>query len=416
MYGLIGKELKHSYSKEIHEQLQNIKYNLIELNELDPFFHEKAFKGLNVTIPYKSLVIKYCDKLSETASRTQSVNSIVNNDGVVTGYNTDYDGLKYMLEYNAISLENKVILILGNGSTSRTIQILCSDMNAKNIIVSARHPKAKEVAFNDVKSHQNIDIIFNATPVGMYPNNDQSLTLDLTNFPNLEVVIDLIYNPFETKLLYNARTLNIKTVNGLLMLVHQAIKSSELFFNVTYGNDVTLKLYKSLKLKMLNFILIGMPMSGKSSFAKLLGKQYHKTVIDIDKLIEENTGSSIPNIFDTQGEKAFRLLENKNIKIASKVFNQAISIGGGAILNENNIQYLKQNGIIIFLDVSLAMLKTFNPKNRPLLKDKRNLEKLYYERYPLYSKYADITIIKDSLDEYKTFKKVEVEINEYLNS
>ena len=416
MYGLIGKKLKHSYSKEIHEKLNSEKYNLIELKKLDSFFLEKKFKGINITIPYKNDVIAYCDKLSEIATRTHSVNSIVNNDGVLTGYNTDYYGLLFTLEYNNIELTNKVILILGNGSTSRTIQTLCSDKNARKVIVAARNPQAEEINFNQLKNQQNIDIIFNATPVGMYPNTNNSLKIDLDMFSNLEVVFDLIYNPLETKILNSARKRNIKTINGLLMLVHQAVKSSEIFHNVKYDTNTTIEIYNSLLLNMTNFVLIGMPMSGKSFFAKLLAKKYHKTVIDIDKLIESNSNQTIDHIFKTQGEKTFRLLESKNIMEISKSHNQSISIGGGAILNEKNMEYLKQNGIIIFLDVSLALLETFNPKNRPLLKDKQNIKKLYTDRHHLYKKYADITINKDSIDQIKTLTKIEVKINEYFNT
>ena len=416
MYGLIGKKLKHSYSKKIHEKLQEEKYDLIELKELDSFFQEKKFNGINITIPYKNDVIAYCDNLSEIATRTHSVNSIVNNDGVLYGYNTDYDGLSFMLEYNRIQLENKVILILGNGSTSRTIQTLCFDKKSKEIIVSARNPKPNEINFLDIKNHQNIDIIFNSTPVGMYPNNENSLNIDLDIFSNLEVVVDLIYNPFETKILKNARKRNIKIVNGLLMLIHQAVKSSEIFHNTTYKKEITIALYKSTILEMVNFVLIGMPMSGKSYFSRLLAANYNKKIVDIDKLIESNSNQPIEAIFKTKGERAFRSLETLNIMNVSKEHNQAISVGGGAILNEKNIAYLKQNGIIIFLDVSLSMLKTFNPKNRPLLKDKNNIEKLYNERYHLYKQYSDITVIKDSLDEYETLSKIEVKINEYFNT
>ena len=416
MYGLIGKKLKHSYSKKIHEKLHKEKYDLIELNELDSFFQEKKFKGINITIPYKNDVIAYCDNLSEIATRTHSVNSIVNNDGVLSGYNTDYDGLSFMLEHNHIELQNKVVLILGNGSTSRTIQILCFDKKTKEIIVSGRNPKLNEISFLDIKNHQNIDIIFNSTPVGMYPNNDNSLNIDLDLFSKLEVVVDLIYNPFETKILSDARKRNIKTVNGLLMLIHQAVKSSEIFHNTTYRKETTIDLYKSTMLKMINFVLVGMPMSGKSYFSRLLADSYDKKVVDIDKVIEATSNQSIDNIFKNEGEKAFRSLETLNIMETSKEHGQAISVGGGAILNEKNIAYLKQNGIIIFLDVSLSMLETFNPKNRPLLKDKRNIEKLYNERYHLYKDYADIIVIKDSLDEYKTLNKIEVKINEYFNT
>lgn len=416
MYGLIGKKLKHSYSKEIHEKLHEEKYNLIELNELDSFFQEKKFNGINITIPFKNDVIAYCDKLSETATKTHSVNSIVNIDGVLHGYNTDYDGLLFMINYNNIHVENKNVLILGNGSTSRTIHSLCLDLKAKNIIVSGRNPNKGEIHFKDLKNHQNIDIIFNATPVGMYPSNDNSLNIDLDIYNNLEVVIDLIYNPFETQLLFESRKRNIKTINGLLMLVHQAVKSSELFHNIKYNEEITIDIYKSLKLKMYNFVLIGMPMSGKSYIARLLAASYNKEIVDIDKLIERNEEQRIDSIFENRGEKVFRSLETSTIKEISKSHNKAISVGGGAILDKKNIQYLKQNGIIIFLDVPLKMLKTFNPKNRPLLKDKKNIGKLYTERYNLYKKYADITVIKDNYAEYETLAKIEVRINEYINS
>ena len=161
MYGLVGKKLKHSYSKEIHEKLHYEKYNLIELNELDSFFQEKKFKGINITIPYKSDVIPYCDKLSETAIKTHSVNSIVNINGILHGYNTDYEGLLFMLRHHKIIIKNMIVLILGNGSTSRTIKSLCFDLKAKEIIVSARNPKQEEINLKDIKNHQNIDIIFN---------------------------------------------------------------------------------------------------------------------------------------------------------------------------------------------------------------------------------------------------------------
>ncbi len=416
MYGLIGKKLEHSYSKVIHEKLSNEKYNLIELNELDSFFHEKEFKGINITIPYKNDVIPYCDKLSETATRTHSVNSIVNIEGKLHGYNTDYDGLLFMLKHNNITIKNKRVLILGNGSTSRTIKVLCSDLNAANIIVSARNPKEEEIDFQSVKIHQNIDVIFNTTPVGMYPSNDNSLEIDLDNFKNLDAVVDLIYNPLETKILNSARKRNIKSINGLLMLVHQAVKTSEIFHNVKHKDEVTLNLYKSILLDVVNFVLIGMPMSGKSYFANLLANNYDKQLVDIDKLIESNEHQSISSIFQTKGEKAFRSIETQNIIETSKQHNLAISVGGGAILDKKNIDYLKQNGIIIFLDVSLEMLKTFNPKNRPLLKDKNNIERLYNDRYNLYNQYADIIVIKDSYNEIETLHKIEVKLNEYINS
>jgi len=416
MYCLIGKKLGHSYSKEIHESLSETIYNLIELDKLDSFFKEKHFKACNITIPYKKEVIKYCDYLSETATRTQSVNSIVNIKGKLHGYNTDYDGLKYLLHFNDITIKNKSISILGNGSTSRTIQILCKDLNAKEINVYARNPNQEEEHLNTIENNQNTNIIFNATPVGMFPNNANSLDINLNIHKNLEAVVDLIYNPHETDILKKARKLKIKSVNGLLMLIHQAVKSSEIFHQTIYSIDVTDEIYKSILFKTLNFVFIGMPMSGKSFFSKVVSKKYGKEVVDIDKVIMMDEDTSIESIFRLKGEEYFRLLETKTIEKISKLHNLAVSTGGGTILNEKNIDYLKQNGIIIFLDVPFSLLKTFNPKNRPLLRDKSNLNKLYQDRYPLYKKYSDITVIKNSYDEIETLSRIEEKINEYFNS
>jgi len=416
MYGLIGKTLTHSYSKLIHEELHVEKYNLLELQELDAFFTSKKFNGINVTIPFKKDVIEYCDNLSDIARESNSVNTIINNDGNLTGYNTDYSGLIFMLKYNNIDLENKKILILGNGSTSRIVRRVCLDLCCKNITVAARTPMGDEVNLDSIKSYVNTHIIFNATPVGMYPNNLESLDIDLSIFTNIEVVIDLIYNPLETKLLLQARKLNIKSINGLLMLVHQAVKANELFHNRIYSEEITINLYKKIHLKTINFVIIGMPMSGKTHFAKLISKKYGKGFVDIDWIIEDNSNDTISNIFSKKGERHFRELETKNILNVSKGSNLAISTGGGSVLNQINIDLLKQNGIIIFLDVPLSMLKRFNTKSRPLLKDKNNLELLYENRNPLYRRYADISILKDNYDTDKTLKKIEVGINEYINS
>ncbi|MBU1020451.1 MAG: shikimate dehydrogenase [Firmicutes bacterium] len=416
MFGLVGKKLSHSFSKEIHEELVNQTYNLIELDQLDSFFYEKAFLGVNVTIPYKREVFKYLDYVAESATISNSVNTIINENGVLTGYNTDFDGLIYLLKKNIISINGKSILILGNGATSGTAKAVCEFLHADRIIVSARSPKENEYHFCDTYIHQNIQVIINATPNGMYPNNDDSTLIDIFKFQNLEAVIDLVYNPLKTTLLIHAEEHNIKAVNGLLMLVHQAVKACELFHKLNFDDAITDSIYKQMLMSRLNFVLVGMPMSGKSHFAKRLSILFNKEYYDIDLQFESKYNTSIPTYFAEFGESAFRDAESCIIKTISSSHNYAISTGGGAILREKNIHNLKQNGIIIFLDASLELLQKCNPKNRPLLKDKRNLEKLYLERHHLYEKYADIVIKKDILDSDILLKMIEVKINEYISS
>lgn len=416
MFGLIGKRLSHSFSKEIHEILHSEEYNLIELSQLDSFFQSKRFKGLNVTIPYKQDVIKYLDILSETVKETNSVNTIVNKNGFLYGYNTDYEGLEFLIKYNNIEFKNKVVLIQGNGATSRTVSVLVRNLKAKKIIIAARSPKGNEISFNDIEKFCDVNVLINATPSGMYPNNENELLIDIKQLNQLEAVIDLVYNPLETKLVKEAKQMNITAVNGLMMLVRQAVKSCELFHNQKYPDSITIDIYRKILFNMFNFVLIGMPMSGKTRYSKLLSSKYNKNCVDIDSLITKTFSMSIPRIFEEEGEEAFRIIESEVIMNISKSLSQAISTGGGAILNAKNIYNLKQNGIIIFLDVPLDILKGLNPRNRPLLKDKTVLDDLYNKRYDLYLEYADIVIEKITMDENVILEMIEVKINEYINT
>lgn len=416
MRGLLGKHLSHSFSKEIHEKIDNNEYNLIEIDDLDSFFQEKAFTALNVTIPYKNDVIKYIDHISKEAEDVGSVNTIVNSNGYLKGYNTDIDGLLFLLEFNNISLQNKVVGILGNGATSRTITYISKILKAKKILVFARSPKENELHISDTNHLNEVEVLFNATPNGMFPHNNDEMLVNLEILLSCKAIIDLVYNPLRTTLLVEAEKMGIKAVNGLMMLVHQAVKANELFNNVTYPKSKTIDIYKEILLSNLNIILIGMPMCGKSYYSKVISNIYNKNLVDIDAEIEANTSMTISQLFDTVGELSFRTIESDAIKHISKTSNLAISTGGGVVLNETNIDYLKQNGLIIFLDMSLKELKQCNPKGRPLLKDPKNIDKLYYERYNLYMKYCDTRVVKRGFKRKITLEKIEVKINEYLST
>ena len=416
MYGLLGKKLSHSFSKEIHEYFIDSEYTLFESDDLKEFFTNTSFLGLNVTIPYKNEVIKYLDQLSPEAEAIGAANTISRSGGKLTGYNTDYFGLQKALEINHISVSNQDIIILGNGSTSRTIEYYCRQNFANNIWILARNPKENEHHFSSVENFSSATIVFNATPVGMFPHNDDDLLINLYQLPKLNSLIDVIYNPLRSNVIIEAQSRGIKTVNGLFMLISQAVKSIELFHNITIPDQKVIDYYQTLNFQLHNLVLIGMPMSGKTYFGQTLSKLYDKTFIDIDHEIEESANMSIEDIFKTRGERSFRRLESEHISKHSKGHNKAISCGGGAILNSLNVQHLKQNGVILFIDVPLSLLKTCNPKNRPLLRDKRNLENLYHHRYPIYKQAADIIINKTSFNQHITLEEIEVKLHEYFNS
>lgn len=417
MFGLIGKKLSHSYSKIIHEQLNPlIEYKLIELDSLNSFFLNENIDGLNVTIPYKTEVIKHLDSLDSIAKSIGVVNTIVKEEGLLKGYNTDYFGLEYLLDFNNISVKDKNVIVLGNGSTSRTIQYYCRVKKALKVTVLARNPNADEYYFEHHTSLKDTSIIFNATPLGMFPNNDESFSMDLNTFNNLECVVDLIYNPLRTWLLLSAESLNIKAVNGLMMLVAQAVKAASLFYKKEYNDSTILEIYLDSYEKIVNIIFIGMPMSGKTFVTKQVSNYYEKEFVDTDKMIVTESQKSIENIFKFHGEKHFRNLEFEVVRKLYKTRSLAVSCGGGLVLNKTNIDLLKQNGIVIFLDASMDFLLTRNPRNRPLLASPKALSSLYNKRYDLYVEASDVIVNKNTTDDAMNLSLVKEKVNEYINS
>ena len=390
-YGLIGEKLGHSFSKIIHEKLADYTYELCPLakDELDAFMTAKQFKAINVTIPYKQDVIPHCDVLDDSAKRIGVVNTIVNRDGKLFGYNTDFAGFLYNLNAHGITLKDKKVMICGSGGTCKTVTAVAEYMGAKEILVVSRSKKENAVTYEECIRNKDVDVVVNASPKGMYPNNGES-PLDLSNFPNCKAVVDVIYNPLKTRLLQQAEQLGMKAVNGLEMLVAQAKFAVEHFLSTEIENDkidqITLELLKQLT----NIVLIGMPSSGKTLTGKALCKYIDKTVVDTDAVIVERSGMSIKEMFARHGETYFRQWEHDVIEEFSKQNGLIIATGGGAIKNEENIQNLKQNGVVMFIDRDLEHLLVTD--DRPLSKDTNAVAKLYEERYPLYTKYGDLRV------------------------
>lgn len=415
-YGLLGKTLKYSFSKPIHEKIAHKKYELIELESIDSFMKDKSFKGINVTIPYKQAVIPYVDNLSDEVKAIGTVNTIVNEDGVLSAFNTDAFGFEYLLDYNSVSIKDLDVLILGNGSTSKTIEYVCNKLNAKNIYVSGRNPNKDQIHLSDIYELKNVDVIINTTPVGTYGNSYKSLNINLDAWPQINTVIDVVYNPLYTPLLLEAKRKNIKAVNGLLMLVAQATKSIEYFHKINVTHETIKDSYLEILKRNLNITLIGMPMSGKTLYGKKLSTKFRKAFKDSDKEIEAQSQMSIPNLFKVHGEDYFREIEAQIICELSQKNNQLISCGGGVPMFKENVDNLKQNGLIIFINTPLETLKNMNVGQRPLLKNNKSLELLFEARYNTYINVADVVFNKTSLDINKNVEALVVLINEYISS
>ncbi len=386
IYGLLGEHLPHSFSPQIHNELGNSDYTLFEKSpdEVERFLKEKSFKGINVTIPYKQTVIPFLDVISPEAEKIGAVNTIVVRDGKLYGYNTDYFGFAYMLEKSKIQGNGKKCLVLGNGGASLTVQAVLNDLGAKEVIVVSRKT---ENNYNNIHNHFDSEIIVNTTPVGMYPNNMESL-VNLDNFDNLSGVLDVVYNPLKTKLILDAEERNIPYATGLSMLVAQAKKAHEIFFDITVDTAICEKIENTLYNQMCNIVLIGMAGCGKSTVGKALAEKLGKTLVDTDEIVIKNENKPIPEIFAEQGEDYFRQCEISAVNSVGKGKSQIIATGGGVVTRAENYKPLKQNGIIVFIKRDADLLPT---NGRPL-SQMHGVKALYEERLPIYRKFADIEI------------------------
>lgn len=408
-YGLIGEKLGHSYSKEIHNQIGNYDYILKEIpkSELNSFMTKKDFKGINVTIPYKQDVIPFLDFIDDSAKEIGAVNTIVNKNGKLFGYNTDFLGLKRLILSLKLNLQDKKVLILGTGGTSKTAFSVAKSLGANQILKVSRKCDENFITYEDaIKNHNDAQIILNTTPCGMFPNIDAS-PIELDNFEKLEGVVDVIYNPLRTEFVLNAQKKGLIAQGGLFMLVQQAIAAAEYFFEQEIEFQKAEMIYKNLLRKKQNVVLVGMPGCGKSTVGKKLAKELNREFFDTDDLIFQERGQTPAQIIETQGENTFRDIETSICKELSSKTGVVISTGGGAILRNENIFYLKNNGIIFFIDRNLEKIKATG--DRPLSNSEEKLKNLYEIRYPIYKGCADFHIKTDE-NLYNTINKIKKEI------
>jgi len=398
MFGLIGNPLTHSFSQWIHEKLTNVDYHLWEVEDLDSFFRSSTFQGINITHPYKEAVLAYCDEVDPIAERCQNVNTIVVQQGKRVGYNTDYAGLGFLFDQANISLAGKHVVILGSGGAAKTAQVLALDMNAKVTMLSRRSKEGVR-PLSEFATLGPIDVLIHATPIGTAPNEAVKPVVDISTHPEIEAVIDLVYNPRRTNLMIEAELLGIKAYSGLMMLLMQALKAAELFHQTSYSNQWVLDTYLQQIKSSTNLIFIGMPMSGKSYIARKVAEYMNKGFADIDELIEDHAEQSIPEIFKTGGEKVFRTLEQQMVDLVAKERGLVIATGGGVILNEANVRALKRHGLLVFLDMPLKELLQADRSRRPLLSSDDSVMAMFELRYPRYMHYADIILQREGYDE-----------------
>lgn len=390
-YGCIGEKLKHSFSKEIHNLIAEYEYEIREIakDKLDRFAKEADFKAINVTIPYKELIIPHLSWIDEHAKLIGAVNTVVKREGKLYGYNTDFYGMTELIKHAKINVCGKKVAILGTGGTSKTAKAVLRSLGAKEVLTVSRKPSDNQIDYETlVNQRKDVQIVINTTPCGMFPDN-YNAPINLDDFPKVEGVIDAVYNPLRTRLISQALSKGIPAEGGLYMLVAQAVKACEIFADKKLPNDIVEETFNKIISQKQNVVLIGMPASGKTTVGGILAKKLNRQVIDVDQVIESQ-GRKIVEIFESGGENEFREIESQVIKTISKNSGIVISTGGGAILKEENVKCLKQNGVLYFIDRPLQDL--IPTKDRPLSNDIQSITQRYNERYHIYNAVCDVRV------------------------
>lgn len=391
-YGCIGETLKHSFSAEIHALLSPESYELCEVakDSLDEFMTKRDFSGINVTIPYKQAVIPYLYEIDGQAKAIGAVNTVVNRGGRLFGYNTDFYGMCALIRHIGADLNGKKVAILGTGGTSLTAAEVARSLGAAEILRVSRSGKDGAVTYEALyREHRDIQCIINTTPCGMYPH-PEGLPAELDRFPGLECVADAVYNPLRTRLVAEAGKRGIPAEGGLLMLVAQAVRASEIFLDKTYPADTVERIWKTLVRRKENIVLIGMPGSGKTTVGRLLAERLGREFLDTDEMIASVSTRTPSEILREDGEPAFRDLESRVVREASMRAGVVLATGGGAVLRQENVEALRQNGRLYLLDRPWEQLVP--TADRPLSGTRELIRQRYEERREAYLSAADVRI------------------------
>lgn len=439
-YYLLGEKLSHSYSAVIHS-FCGLDYSLRELppEKLSEFVKSRKFDGLNVTMPYKKPIVPLLDEVDGIAEKTGAVNTVLNKNGKLIGYNTDYYGMKYALEAAKITLKGKDVLILGSGGAGIVAEKLAIDEGAASVEIVSRNGKLN---YENIYDREKTQVIINATPVGTFPFADGA-ACDVSRFKNLEGAFDCVYNPFRSRFVLDAEKIGARACGGLTMLVAQAVYSEKIWDETTVGiadgtaektadgtfetadgtaektaditadgsaetadceNKIRAALGEVLK-RETNISLVGMPGAGKTTVGRILAEKLGMEFCDTDEGIEKIAGESPEKIIEKYGEERFREIESETVKSLSALKGAVIVTGGGTILREKNVEKLRSCGVVIWLGRDLNLLAQ---NNRPLSKN-MPISRLFKQREGYYVAASDKKIENDEAAE-KTAEKIITEI------
>lgn len=413
-FGFIGNDVQYRYVRGIHAEIgqyELAQFDVNEESELQDALSDLTYEGFLVTDRYKGKVIKYLDELTDDVRRSHSVSVIKRlPDGRLKGFNTD------MLAFRILSenyFEGKKCLILGTGGAARSIALVLKEKNAESVVlVSKDAGKSKEklggeyevTGYDRLYPYYDANVIINCTSVGSFPDIGKSAftetRISIRLFTELDAAIDLIYNPYRTKFLQDARRLTgCRTKSGLDLVLVQSLAAKYIWLDLEYDRDeavrVLLKVKRSALAKQLNIVAVGLPGSGKTTIFRRYAYELGLEFADTDEKTEEIMGRTIAEAISASGlgEEYFRAAEHKAVKELCSRNGTVIATGGGTVLNPVNRDILKANGIVVYVKRPLEML---DRKGRPLTIN-IDLSDLFNARDRIYRRVSDMTLINSRI-------------------
>lgn len=403
---VIGNTLGHTLSPKIHALLGDGCYSAKELSEKDfvNFVASGDWDGLNVTMPYKRKIIECLDGIHPVAEKIGAVNTVVKTGNKKIGYNTDAGGMEYALRKAGISLAGKSVLILGSGGTYRTAEYVAQKQGARLVRSVSRKG---DLNYVNCYERKDVQIVINATPVGMYPNVGECV-VDLSRFPKLEGVMDCVYNPLRTFFAQDAAQLGVAFASGLNMLAEQARLAHELFcknaFDIAADDGLTDKIVAKLVKEQTNIVLIGMGGAGKTTIGAALATAMGREFRDTDDEIEKKAGECVEKIIAEKGEPLFREMEKNAVYDVCKKQGVVISCGGGAVMDEENVKLLKSNGFCVLVErKDIALRPLYNTPEKALA--------VCEERKSVYERVSDARMVNDGSIEDAVMKILRLTAN-----
>ena len=399
-YGLVGHPLGHSWSPKIHERLGSFPYALHDLDrdEVEPFVRDGAWRGLNVTIPYKRLAAELADVRSPAVERLGAANTLVRDgDGRIVAENTDVLGFAWMLARFCRErlggsprelLEGRKVLVLGSGGAGAAVRDALENAAGAHAVTISR--SGDQTYDTLAERHADAVLLVNTTPVGMFPRCPASPVDEgtLSRLTGLRGVLDVVYNPTRTGLCLAAERLGLPCESGLAMLVAQALYASELFQGRDLDDGLVGQIESDILAQTENVVLIGMPGAGKTSCGRALARLLGRPFVDLDEAIALETGRGAAQIIREDGEDSFRAVETEVTGRYAARSGLVVACGGGVVTREANYPLLHQNGRIVFLDRPVSELSS---DGRPVSQAK-GVERVAAERMGLYRTWADVTV------------------------